>query len=48
VEDEQHLHGPPPDAAHLRETRDDLLVAELEERRGIGHHPGDGLLREIA
>jgi len=47
VEHEQHLHRPASDAAHLRKARDDLIVAELEERRGIGHHRRECLLGEI-
>jgi hypothetical protein len=47
VENEQHLHRPAPDAAYLSEARDDLFVAELEERRGSGHHRCECLLREV-
>src|SRR5262249_41968092 len=46
-EHEQHLYRPASDAAHLREARDDLFVAELEEGCRLGHDRGDGLLREV-
>src|SRR5258708_20813817 len=48
AEDEQHLHRPPADAAHLDEALDDRLVGEILELGELGDIAVDGAAREIA
>jgi hypothetical protein len=47
LEHQHHLHRPGPDAAHLREPRDDRCVVERGERCAAWYHARERMHREI-